>query len=506
MDLAALTDLEWMLRDGPAAADLAAERERAVVRRVAQDRQMAVHDLRARIDEDRAIREDLALGWIEAVRSDRDDLPGIRIAHGLDIAAWILIAGGLALGGAASKALLAYDGTTPVNVLWFVVVLCVLQIAMLVLMLWFVLRARVFAKVGAPGVLHRLISGLASRFFGGRAQEIGEAVRALRVRRGLYADVERWTLFALAQRFGVAFNVGAIVVALATIAFSDLVFAWSTTLDVSPETVHGLVQAIALPWAWFESAVPSLDVVTASQWARMPGAFVAKTENAHQLAAEWWSFLIAGLVVWGLLPRLVAWFVGSMRARRALKSAGFDHVGYQLLFDRLLKANVGWEGPSPEDVVGTPPLPSSSPVAGGAQLVRGAPTWLLLWGSVARDASVVEQHVQECSAAELRASHGVGGADLSVDEHAIDAMRKDRASRVLFVAAAGQQPTADVVEFLGGVRKAIGAGKPIVVSLLEISAGGTCRNASEAELAQWSRSLGSLEDAHLWVAPLEVPS
>ena len=52
-----------------------------------------------------------------------------------------------------------------------------------------------------------------------------DGLRSMRSRRALYADVERWTLFGIAQRFGVAFNVGALLASLQTIAFSDLVVA-----------------------------------------------------------------------------------------------------------------------------------------------------------------------------------------------------------------------------------------------------------------------------------------
>src|SRR5690606_17221665 len=136
-----------------------------------------------------------------------------------------------------------------------------------------------------------------------------DALRGMRSRRSLYADVERWTLFALAQRFGVAFNLGALVVALVLIAFSDLVFSWSTTLDVDAASVHRGVRAVALPWSWLPAAVPSLEVVEASQWSRMQGRFVGGTsaDEAVRLAARWWSFLVAGLACWGLAPRLFAW-------------------------------------------------------------------------------------------------------------------------------------------------------------------------------------------------------
>ena len=73
MDLAALVDLEWLLRDGsdsagppPGGADV--ERERAVARRVAAEHGVEFAAARARADADRGLREALARGWLDAVR------------------------------------------------------------------------------------------------------------------------------------------------------------------------------------------------------------------------------------------------------------------------------------------------------------------------------------------------------------------------------------------------------------------------------------------------------
>lgn len=95
-----------------------------------------------------------------------------------------------------------------------------------------------------------------------------------------------------------------------------------------------------------------------------------------------------------------------------------------------------------------------------------------------------------------------GGADLEDDVRALDGLRG--ATRVAFVAAAGQQPTADVLGFLRQARDRIGAGKPIVVGLLEIRADGAVGVIAADERRAWDRALGALGDAHLWVDALEV--
>lgn len=462
--------------------------------------------MRQAVDADQDLRGALALAWLDAVRHRRDDLPGARIAHGLDVAGWLLVVAGLLLGGGAAQAFLAYDGSVPVNVLHFVAFFFGLQILLLVAMLFFVARARRIGGGAGPGLLHRPIAFLAGRFFGPDGHAVAAALRAMRSRRALYADVERWTLFGLAQRFGVAFNVGALVIAVSSIAFSDLVFAWATTLDVDAQAVHAGVRAVAVPWWWLPSAVPDLDVVQASQWDRMQGAFVGgrETVEAIPLAARWWSFLLAGLVAWGLVPRTLALAAGSWRARRARAAASFDHVGYQELFDRLLPPSIGWEGPAPADVEGRAPARQRTATP-HPPAAPGAPTWVVVWGSLARSAAAVTDHLQRRFGADVRAVLDAGGADLAADRDTVRALREAGAGRVAFVAAAGQQPTSDVLGFLRAARGAIGAGRPIVVGLLELGDGGG-RDATDEELAAWRRSLGTLDDPHLWVETMAVPS
>lgn len=505
LDLAALVDLEWLLRDGPdpvADESIHAKAQAAALRAV-EERGVAAAEARARIDEDRGLRETVALAWLDAVRARRDDLPGLRVGRALTLAAWVLFAAGLLFGTVAARAFLAYDGASPVNVLPFAGTLFLGQAVLILAMLWFVVRAR---RSGARnGLLHGPIAMVAGWCFGKRGHDAVDALRAMRSRRSLYADVERWTLFALAQRLGVGFNLGAIVASLQLVVFSDLVFCWSTTLELGAPAMHRLAVWLSLPFGFVSSAVPTLEVVQASQWARMPGAFVGGTspEEALKLAARWWEFLVLGLIAWGFVPRLAALVLGEVASRRALRSAGCDHAGYQQLFDRLLPRAVGWAGPTAGDVVGAPPQPGRGQVSAHAPAAAGAPTWLLVWGNLLRSREAVRAAVARRFGANVRTVLGAGGEEVAADEAALVELRKAGAARVHFVAAAGQQPTADVVDFLRRVRAILGANRPFVVSLLDLGPDGRAAVVPDDELAIWRRALGALDDPYLWVEALD---
>lgn len=502
MQLAELIDLEWLLRPEAEPAPWQRERDHEVGRQVCKSRGIAPSAARARLHEDRALREALCTGWLEAVHRRRNDLPGARIAHALSVCGWILFLPGLLIGAGAARSLLAYDGSVPVNVLYFALVFFGLQILLLLAMVWFVLRSRRPSSGGGPGLLHQPIAFLAGRFLGERGREALADLRSMQSRRGLLGDVERWTLFALTQRLGVAFNLAALAVAFALIAFSDLTFSWSSTLNPRPETVHAGVRAVSWPWWWWSDAVPSLEVIRASQWDRMQGRFVNESmADAIPLAANWWRFLLAGLCAWGLLPRLLALGFGGWRAARARAATGLDHAGFQALYERLLPHAAEWEGPDPEAVRGSAP-PAQGRMAAPPKAVAGAPAWLVVWGSLLRRREQVARQLGERLRFEVRGTFAAGAADLAADGQALQALQKASASRVVVAFAAGLQPTAEVVGFLRSLRSALGPGRPLMVVLLA-ETGDAIADAEAEERSVWQRSLAAVMDPHLWLATLE---
>jgi hypothetical protein len=498
LKLADLVDLEWLLADASRIPDDLLDTARPAALRAAA---------RGHVDTDLSLRERLCLTVLAAARNRSELLPGRRVARALNAVATLLVVLGLLSGGGAASAVLAYDGRTPVNVLHFALVFFVLQIGLLVLLVWFLLRSRAEGPADGPGVVHRLVAWLINRVLGARGREAGEFLRALRTRHALYRAVERWTLFALVQRFGVAFNVAALLTTLALVTGTDLTFSWSTTLGLKGGDVHRFTTWLSTPWWFWPAGVPSPAAVAASQWVRMPGAFVNGGTLAQNqlLSAEWWRFLAAGLVAYGLLPRVLALVVGAWQRWRALRSAGLDHAGFHALYERLLPRDVGWVGPDPSSVRGEPPVAAGPrPATPHVAPAPGATAVVLCWGSAARTAALVGAAAGARFSARIVATLPVGGASLAGDDQALKELGRQKPQRVLMVFAAGQQPTADTLAFLRAARGALGAGRPIVVLLAEDAGQGAFRDAEPEEQAIWRRSLGTLGDPHLWIETLEV--
>ncbi|MBK8977770.1 MAG: DUF2868 domain-containing protein [Planctomycetes bacterium] len=522
MRVADLVDLEWLLRDrgeergpgsdadGPAGEGRAdarraeIERGRDAVRRALEDAGVPAGEARARVAGDRALRESLLTAWVGAERIERSgDLPGERVESALSLLRLGFVVLGLCVGTGAASALLAYDGSTPVNVLWFVAILFGLQIVSLVLsFLVAPLLGRLRSPGGSGGLLQSGLRSLVRRLLGGRGRKLAAIASAMRTRNRLYATIERWTLFAIWQRFGVALNVGALTTCLFLVTFSDLVFGWSTTLQLDSRDVHAIVSGMAMPWAWLGDAfVPSEAIVAASRWSRMDGAFVGGVADASTLASQWWRFLVAGLCCYGFVPRSLALWYGAHQARRGLRALRLDHAAVEQAFDALLPIGAGWDAPAPDAVRGPAPAGSGRP-AGPVEVAAGVPTAVVCWGSVARAGQAVVDAVAARFGLAVAARVDAGGAELDGDERALAVVRSAGAERALLLLDAGQQPTKDALRFVGALRTALGDNVGIAVLLVERGAGGQLADADADERAAWRRSLTTLDDAWVGVATL----
>lgn len=83
--------------------------------------------------------------------------------------------------------------------------------------------------------------------------------------------------------------------------FSDLAFGWRSTLLEGPQTLSRLVSWLALPWqSWWEAAHPSAWLVESTRFFRIQPQAVEPA-----LAGAWWPFLLASILFYNLLPRVL---------------------------------------------------------------------------------------------------------------------------------------------------------------------------------------------------------
>jgi hypothetical protein len=498
-----LVDLEWQLLRDEAAAGTA-PRDDAIGAELRRSLGVDAATARQRLADDPAFRREVATRWLARAAPDAATRPGQRLERGQRVVAWLAGVLAILLGIGSAKAVLAYDGTRPVNVFWFIGVFFAAEILLLALLVWVILRGRRPGDEGPRGMVQAAIARLCRARFVGRllgtpVEDLQQVVATLRQHGTLYADLERWSLFTATQWLAVLFNASALATCLLLIAFTDIAFGWSTTLDLDAAQVHRWMRILAAPWAWLDVAVPNLDVVQASRYDRMQGTFAGgqALPDAVRLAAHWWSFLCAGLLCWGLAPRVLAWGLGKLRARRLLHRAPLDHARFQRLYERLFPIGSGWSGPAP-DAVGALPDGPAAPVD-HAPIRAGGRVAVVAWGRLGAARDELARLVTGRFAASPAGSFAAGGRDLADDDAVAKALERDRPGVVAVVFEAGVQPTREIEGFLADLRRRLGPRAQLVVGLVVADADGRFVDADPGELTLWSQHLDRHGDAYLRV-------
>ena len=438
--------------------------------------------------------------WLAALRDESGPSTGEQVQAGYRLFGVVLGVSFFLLGAGAARAVLAYDGTQPVNVVHFLAVFVAAQLALVGFAVFAMMPHGWLGGVDALGPLQeaiRMLTYRRSRAHDGRPRPVGLArVGALGV---VYGRVERWMLLALTQRTAFFFNVGALLTCLYLITFTDLAFAWSTTLDVDAETMTRLLRGLALPWSWLHAAVPTPELVATSRYFRSTGSYDPRTLK------DWWAFLLAALITYGLLPRLVLWRVAAWRTRRLRALLALDHGDAQIAYERMMRGTHGWvgHGTSDDGSRSTDPsrirvIPADLPpmtASVGCTVVRWADVPLNAQdaaGLTARRFGWRADAVQECG----------GRGRLGDRDTLISVLAKEAPDRPLvLLAESWEAPSRAVTGFLAALRRAVGARRPIVVALLD-ARDGRWSAPTPDDRDVWERTVAQLADPYVRVEPV----
>ena len=323
-----------------------------------QDREQALDELRARdatlgleLRGAAESRDTLLARWIHAIREQSDaDLPGRDLEHAYARVNAILVLGFLVIGFSSAWGILQLSGGHPINVLVVLGVFVFAQLLAAIVTVSSIVLARLvpgfFENRPLVVLLRALVAWLwrVARKRFSRPNQLGPILGWLRARRSLYRDIERQLLFLSLQKAGIAFNVGALLAFIAAVTFTDLSFGWSTTLRIGADELYRLCAIVAAPWAlWFESATASMELIRATQYSHLEGTYIEAAAQATRdltLYGQWWPFLVAAIVTYGLLPRLGLAAIGKWTHLRTLKGLPPDTPEIQRLVFRLTAPSV----------------------------------------------------------------------------------------------------------------------------------------------------------------------
>jgi len=128
-------------------------------------------------------------------------------------------------------------------------------------------------------------------------------------------------LFYQSQKVALMLSVGALAAFFCTLLLSDVSFVWRSTL-LSAEHVFPLLQIVALPWLFIETAQPLMVHVLSSQDSRL-------TTTAELVGTGvWWRYILMAQLFYVLLPRTVLFIIGQKQLRKVNASLASEALSH----------------------------------------------------------------------------------------------------------------------------------------------------------------------------------
>jgi hypothetical protein len=449
--------------------------------------------------------------WISELRRNDESYPGRRVRRLCALQSLVLAVLGVLAGWGVAAAVFSYDGSRPVNVVHVLAVFVGLQLLLLcglaVVMLPADAGRRLRFLAGAqetllwfsPGQLSRLTV----RMLPERAREVMRRVFRFDDFLGApLGGVVRWWLVQSAQVFGVMFYVGALGTAVYLVVFSDLAFAWSTTLKADAEQVRRVTDCLSWPWAsWLPGAVPSRELIEQTQYFRRAGAGLSAAPVEPSRWGEWWPFLVACMAGYGLIPRAGLLVFSIWRLRSRMRRALLEAPGAALVWDRLTSQMVTTQA-GVQETEGLKPAEAWSERA--PPTMPAAREFLVInWGGLDYGDANLAAHVQATwRAGVAQVLHAGGRASVDADTKALETAARLPASAGVGVFLKGwEPPVLEALDFLRELRSCVGPGRLIVVCLVGWAESGGPAVPAEAHVMQWQRKLRATGDRALAVRP-----
>lgn len=477
-----------------------------------EERQRRDRNIALALNSRRSNPRNTALAWLDGVCAEDADLGLLRerAAAARQAGTALVIALGLAFGMATTLAVFYYDGTGRVNVVAVFGIMVLLPLVLLIPFLLACLPARVTAWIpGAKAAslfLHGLspgrLAGLAHRWLpAGWRRGWEELAGPMKRHQRLYAGLRKWDLLRLSQLFGLAWQSAAVGMACALVIFTDLAFGWSTTLtsgdaDADARQVHRVASTLAQPWqAALPAAVPSLDLVRESRYYRVVTGGVGPDEAAR--LGGWWPFVVMAMLMYGLLPRLVACAIAHHRLRSQVAAAIEATPGLGAVLRRLHGTRIKTTAAEPDhrhDIADT--QADTVPVL---EPGNGAYAAVINWSGVPVGDSELAARF---GGAKL---HAAGGATPVEQDWALAARLTANSGGdgdVAIVVKAWEPPLLEFIDFTSALRQALGPGRAIAVVPVGVDPPSGLAPPTPAQVDIWRRKLSRAGDPWLRIAPV----
>lgn len=446
-------------------------------------------------------------GWLAGVNITEFSRIGQHGAQLYHVLGLIMVVAGLATGWGLARAALHYDGTQPINVVDALGLLILPQL--LLLLLW--LLASMPVKVPLVSSLQsalrlinpgKLARPLARLFSSQSRQSLSmlwdtEQVAAL-------TPVTRWLFSFWSQLFAFSFNIGVLAAAFYLISFSDLAFAWSTTLRLDSDTFHRFLSGFSWPWhTLVPEAVPSLELVENSRYFRLDEGSLGSNDHVAKTPArlgEWWPFLIAAVICYGLLLRLTTLIISWIRLRHHLQQALVQLPGSVELLVRMnspLVSTSALVSTSELDLEAVFTPTSDRGIAQGMTPRATLECAVIDWADATGPESEVERQLRETGIEAVRFYQAGGAQTTAADAEIIASLCDAQPKAVALLVKSWEPPLLEFLDFLDALRRRCGEKIPLIVLL-----GGADDGVSPQDYETWRVTLRQLRDPKLQIEVL----
>lgn len=439
---------------------------------------------------------------------------GVRWASGI-----AMIAGAL-IGFGSLMALTAGDGTTPINVLWLIALTMVLPLCTVAFSAIFsvvLLASKTTRRDGLwmqfmRALVERGVRAAANTFDKKDPKNARRLKGALGVLRGSYSTIEPvvpWLLLRISQGFALWISIGFLSALLLRLAGIDLTFGWHTTIEAVSSGLPDIVRALSAPFRWIHPQF-TLDaaVVESTRYSRFSSSFAGGTAAA-QMSSQWWPFLFAGAITWGVLPRvaMIVWakWNETRTIAQILRDTAPLHDIRQRLQD-LKRSGPLFESMEAEDTTdpvkaleeaakeGRKAREKHVPVQPAEDLVKTAA--FLFWEQDVPVPATVQKRF-ETSLDAAAAYHSTWGNDAEEDTQLLQDVRAKKPTFIVVFVEPFANPGAGFRRQITALRSHVEPFTPILVSVGWYAPDGTLREHSERQIDVWRQTIDALADPAL---------
>lgn len=462
--------------------------------------------------------------WLQHVARHDTRTLAQQVAHARRVLSLLVLLAGLLAGNGTAALVFYYDGTQPINVLPVLSVFVLLPLVSLVFLgMRAVLGKLIPLLLGRPGLQPSLslwfaaLMALIQRLL---PQQYREAMQLMlgwsRAHYRLYGRVHRWSLLTWSQLFALAFMLSAIAWFVFRLSTTDMAFVWSTTLDIEPQTMAAITNSLALPWTHLApQATIDLDTIRNTRYFRAYHRVVPPDVQAEALG-RWWPFVLAAMITYGVVPRLLVLTICLWRQRVALRWCLVHTPGAAEVLDRLnspIVETAAADAMPPSTYERLTPVPDDRAMPGASvpldNSIGSSQAVVITWANVPVRDSDVRQHILQHLDVQVTSIWTAGGATTPEDDqrvlHAAAEALRARSSTprvLLMLVKAWEPPMLEVVDFLGALRRAIGEGERIVVLPIAMSSQTLASHVYEQQCDIWQRKLATVGDPWLRVQSL----